>query len=302
MTTRASVSVQSCSRLRHSSRKRPWIRAEREACRRQPGGSAGGRWQPLRKAVLPRAAGIDADGLDAVLRQPLLHDLGDELPALCGAALRAKGSGLLASRCARFAAVVAGQLLRRSMLLDGFPQPLQHVLRTQRPVRTQHVALPGVLIEDAQHSQCSSAHRRIRDEVPRPHVPTVRRLGRLPRGDSSAHDLPLARRHAQPGCPPKPLDVPLSNHPSFPPQQRRDPSVPVSRMLFGEFPQPPLHLLLAWRWHSPSIPMRPPGRPKEPARRTPRAHPCLHHLLCHCLAVLGWLACAPLVLRGGAIP
>ncbi|MDW7648824.1 MAG: hypothetical protein SCG73_04305 [Nitrospiraceae bacterium] len=50
-----------------------------------PKGSAGGRWQPLHKAALPRAAGIDVDGLDAVLRQPLPHDLGDELAAVVAA-------------------------------------------------------------------------------------------------------------------------------------------------------------------------------------------------------------------------
>ena len=62
MTTRASVSVQSFSWFRHSS-----LEATMEA---------------LDEAVLPRAARIDVNGLDAIVRQPALHLLGDELRAV----------------------------------------------------------------------------------------------------------------------------------------------------------------------------------------------------------------------------
>jgi hypothetical protein len=35
--------------------------------------------EAFHKAVLPGTAGLDVDGFDLVSRQPLLHQLGDEL-------------------------------------------------------------------------------------------------------------------------------------------------------------------------------------------------------------------------------
>ena len=62
MTTRASVRVQSCSRLRHSSRKRPWKLSTKPFCH--------------------ATAGLDIDRLDLIGGQPLLDFLGDKLGAI----------------------------------------------------------------------------------------------------------------------------------------------------------------------------------------------------------------------------
>jgi len=60
--------------------------------------------EALYEPVLPGASRLDVDGLDSLLGQPSLHDLGDKL-----------------------APVVAAQVFRCAVLLDRFVQPFQHV-------------------------------------------------------------------------------------------------------------------------------------------------------------------------------
>src|SRR5450755_1485859 len=83
------------------------------------------------------------------------------------------------------------------MLLNRLAQPFQHILRTQRSVGPQHMALPGMLVEDGQHPQRSSAHRGIGDEVPGPDMPTVRSFGWQPRPRlHDARSSACSRAHA----------------------------------------------------------------------------------------------------------
>ena len=73
-----------------------------------------------------------------LLRQPPLHDLGDELRA-----------------------IIAPQILRHPMLGDRLLQPVQHIRRLQGPIHLQHMTLPCVFIQDRQHPKRPGAHRRI---------------------------------------------------------------------------------------------------------------------------------------------
>jgi len=92
--------------------------------------------------------------LDLIRCQPPLHDLGDELRA-----------------------VVTPQILRWPMLRHRFLQPVQYIRRPQRPLRPQHMSFTRVFIQDRQHLQGSTTHRRVGNEVPRPNVIPMRRRG-----------------------------------------------------------------------------------------------------------------------------
>jgi len=107
------------------------------------------------KAVLPRTTWLDVNRLDMVFRQPPLHDLGDELRP-----------------------VVRTQIFRCPLLLNGFLQPGQHVLRAQSAIHPQHMTLPRMLVQDRQDPQCPATHRSVGDKVPRPYVVSMRRRGR----------------------------------------------------------------------------------------------------------------------------
>ena len=109
--------------------------------------------EALKEAVLPGTPRFDVQGLHPVLLQPPLHEGGDELRS-----------------------IVAPQIRRRPVLLDGPLQPFQDVLRLQGPVCSQHVAFAGVLIKDRQDPQGSAPNRRVREKVPRPHMSAVERL------------------------------------------------------------------------------------------------------------------------------
>ena len=129
--------------------------------------------ETLHKTILPRAGWLDVNGLDALLLEPLLHDLGDELRA-----------------------VIAPQIFRGAVLRDGLLEPMQHVLGFQGPVRPQHMTFPRVFIQDRQQLQRSAAHGRVGNEVPGPHVVLMRGGGGQTRGYPTPNYLPFRRGHA----------------------------------------------------------------------------------------------------------
>lgn len=124
--------------------------------------------------VLPRAGRFDIDSPDLLIGQPLLEFLGDELRTVVGA-----------------------DILRGAVLLDGFFHQSDHVSGFQGPVGPQDVALAGILVEHRQHSQSAATHGGIRDEVPSPDVPAVRRLGRQPGRVAAPHQLAFGRWHPE---------------------------------------------------------------------------------------------------------
>src|ERR1019366_9237448 len=130
--------------------------------------------EAFHKPVLPRAARLNVNGLDAIVLQPSLHNPGDELRT-----------------------VVASQKLRRTVLANRLLQPLQHIRRLQRPFRSQHMTFPGVFVQDRQHPQRPATHGGVRDEVPRPHLIPMRRTRRQSRGNPAPNKLPLRRWNAQ---------------------------------------------------------------------------------------------------------
>ena len=208
------------------------------------------------KAILPGAPRLDVDRLDPVLFQPPLHDLRDELRA-----------------------VVAPQICRRAVLRNGLLQPVPHIRRLQHPFGPQHMALPGVFLQNGPHLQSPAAHRRIRNEVPRPHmIPRRRRRGPT-RGNTAPNHFALRRCHPQARVSSQALDVPLAHPPAFPPQQRRDPPIPIPRMFSRAFQQPLLQPFCRGGWRSPAIVERRTRQLQKPARLPLRTHLRAHHFL-----------------------
>ena len=142
--------------------------------------------EALHEAILPRTTRINVDRLDLVVSQPLLDGLRDELWA-----------------------VVRPQMFGSAVLFDGFLEPGQYILRAQRSVSTQDMALAGVFIQDRQHPQRTAPHSRIGNEVPSPDVTAMRGLDWPPGRDAAPHNLALGRWH------PLTLSAPQSLHLSF---------------------------------------------------------------------------------------
>ena len=111
------------------------------------------------------------------------------------------------------------------MFLNGLLQPGQHVRRTKGPIHPQHMALPGVFVENRQYAQYSAAHSGVSNEVPRPHMPTMRGGRRQTRRNPTPNELSPARRNTQSFRTPETLNVSLARPPTFLAQQSRDPAI-----------------------------------------------------------------------------
>ena len=107
------------------------------------------------ETILPGAPRLDVDGLDLVLGQPVLDLFSDKLRAIVGA-----------------------NVLRDAVLGDGALHKVDDVAGLEGPVRPEHMALPGVLIEDREHPQGAASYRGVGDKVPGPHLVLMRCLGR----------------------------------------------------------------------------------------------------------------------------
>jgi hypothetical protein len=92
-----------------------------------------------------------------------------------------------------------------------------------------------MLVEDRQHPQRPTTSGRIGDEVPRPHMAAVIRLGRQACGDSSSDQFSLRGWHSKSLHPAQTLDVSFTHIPAFSPQQGRNAAVAIARMLFGKY-------------------------------------------------------------------
>ena len=101
----------------------------------------------LYKSVLPGAARINVERLDLIVSQPALDCVGNELWP-----------------------VVRTKVFRDAMFFNGLLQPRQHILGTQCPISTQYMTLTGVFIEDCQHLQGTTSHRRIGAEESQVHT------------------------------------------------------------------------------------------------------------------------------------
>src|ERR1700685_2551013 len=101
-------------------------------------------------AVLPRTARFDIDRLDAMLPEPVLHDVGDELTA-----------------------IVATQVVRCAVVPHRLLHHFEHVFAGELAGRADGQALPGVLVDQGQHFERPSVVGPVMDEVPTPHLVTV---------------------------------------------------------------------------------------------------------------------------------
>lgn len=95
--------------------------------------------------VLPGTAGIDVEGLDSLSGQPLPKMVLNKLGA-----------------------IVAADVLRGSMLIDQSGHDLPDFARIDLAVDMDAPTLPGVLVQNGQHTQLAPAHGDIVDKVPGP--------------------------------------------------------------------------------------------------------------------------------------
>ena len=104
-------------------------------------------------AVLPRTTGFDEEGLDPLLLQPIQQESGNKL----GSVVRTDVGG-------------------GPVLLNEFLHDLPCLLRSDVAVDVQGVDLTGVFVNHAQHPEGAAFYRPIVDEIPAPHVSTIRSL------------------------------------------------------------------------------------------------------------------------------
>ena len=105
-------------------------------------------------------------------------------------------------------------------------------------------ALPGILIDDVEHSQFAPSPRRVMNKIPRPDMPTVLTPGRKTRRYPLSPALGLFRRHRQSKLPAQPLNVTSPHLPALLLQQSCDLRISQLRMLIGFAAQSPLQLCL----------------------------------------------------------
>jgi hypothetical protein len=93
--------------------------------------------------------------------------------------------------------VVASDVFRGSVFIDQLRKDLLHFTGVDLPIHMDTQALPGILIDDVEHSQFASSPRCVMNKIPRPHMPTVLALGRKARRYPLSPALGLFRRHRQ---------------------------------------------------------------------------------------------------------
>jgi len=67
------------------------------------------------------------------------------------------------------------------MFIDQLRKDLLHFTGVDLPIHMDAQALPGILIDDVEHSQFAPSLRRVMNKIPRPHMPSVLALGRKAR-------------------------------------------------------------------------------------------------------------------------
>ena len=151
--------------------------------------------------IFPRAGRGDVDGLDGLLRQPLLEFLRDKLWAIVGA-----------------------DELRRAVFGDGRSHQPDDVGRADLALGPQDMDFLGVFIEDGKHPQGAAMHRGIGDKVPGPDMAAMVRLRRQPGGGTSAGHITPGRGDPQAFGPPKFLHLLAAHRVAGLPQLYHDPA------------------------------------------------------------------------------
>ena len=67
------------------------------------------------------------------------------------------------------------------MFIDQLRKDLLHFTGVDLPIHMDTQALPGMLIDDVEHSQFAPSPRRVMNKIPRPDMPTMLTLGRKSR-------------------------------------------------------------------------------------------------------------------------
>jgi len=91
-------------------------------------------------------------------------------------------------------------------------------------------ALPGILIDDIEHSQFAPSLRRVMNKLPPPDMPSLLTLGRKTRRYALSPALGLFRRHRQPKLPAQLLNDTSPHLPALLLQQPRDLRISQLRM------------------------------------------------------------------------
>ena len=148
-------------------------------------------------------------------------------------------------------------------------------------------ALPGILIDDIEHSQFAPSLRRVMNKIPRPDMPTMLTLGRKTRRYALSPALGLFRRHRQAKLPPQPLNVTSPHLPALLLQQSCDLRISQLRMLIGFPAQSSLQLCLPGTRFFRPIRVSATMQAKMPADRSCRTSIPGDKLLCHLPLVSG---------------
>ena len=108
--------------------------------------------EALAVSIFPRRTGFDIECLHADALEPLAQGGGDELGAIVGT-----------------------DMLRRAMMHEQFAQRVEHITGVELALDADRQALPGELIDYAQHAEHLAVMGAILDEIVRPDMALGRR-------------------------------------------------------------------------------------------------------------------------------
>ena len=173
------------------------------------------------------------------------------------------------------------------MFIEQLRKDLLHFTGVDLPIHMDTQALPGILIDDIEHSQFAPSPRRVMNKIPRPHMPTMLTLGRKSRRYALSRALGLFRRHRQSKLPPQSLNVTSPHLSAILLQQPCDLRISQLRMLIGFPAQSSLQLCLPGIRFFRPIRVGATIQPKMPAGRSCRTSIPGDKLLCHLSLVSG---------------
>ena len=149
------------------------------------------------------------------------------------------------------------------------------------------LSVPGILIDNVEHSKFAPSLRRVMNKIPRPDMPTILTPGGKSRRYALSPALGLFRRHRQSKLPPQPLNVTSPHLPALLLQQSCDLRISQLRMLIGFPSQSSLQLCRQGIRLFRPIRVGATIQPKMPADRSCRTSIPGNKLLCHLSLVSG---------------
>ena len=158
-------------------------------------------------AVFPWGTGRDVEGLDSLIREPILDGIGDELRA-----------------------IITPDVFGCSVALDGRLHHRDDIHGSDAPCGMGCQALPRILIDQGQDPEAAAVLSLIFYEVPAPDMPSPFGLQALRCGDSHSAGslLTLADLGTLfPSYPGHTLGIDLK---AIPPKERRDPPITIRGM------------------------------------------------------------------------